>query len=315
MEICVSHFKEDLGWLKAAPWPVTIVDHEGADPHDFPTKIEIPNEGRDSTAFFKFIIDRYDSLPEFTAFIHGHETSYHQQGDRPLLDLIRDANTAKYKYIPLNNAWRCATARQMECMAKAWPDFFGTNFVLEWMVFDSSAQFIVSRDRILNNPKAFYERLFQQCTKSWDHVIAVEFMWHGIFGENPVHVPQSDFFDPPIKEIYLNSIVGGVHFFNEPKLAFVGFLPPEYPDAELITTQDQLDTALKIGRCVVRIEPNPIELTNGHICKIAKEDVVHIDELLKIWRINFTIFNGLIKGKFDPRTRVNDIQLHTKLPA
>jgi len=45
MEICVSHYTEDLEWLKASEWPVLVIDHEGAEPHSFDTFETVPNVG------------------------------------------------------------------------------------------------------------------------------------------------------------------------------------------------------------------------------------------------------------------------------
>jgi hypothetical protein len=93
IEICTSHFNEDLGWLEKSPWPVTVVHHEGGTPVDY--TYLIPNVGFETTSYLKYIIERYDSLPDHVAFIHGHETAPHQLGDRPMLDMIRDANIQK----------------------------------------------------------------------------------------------------------------------------------------------------------------------------------------------------------------------------
>jgi len=45
MEIVTSHWKEDLTWLLKSPWPVNLIDKEGADPSPFVPKYIIPITG------------------------------------------------------------------------------------------------------------------------------------------------------------------------------------------------------------------------------------------------------------------------------
>ena len=76
MEICTCHYKEDLAWLDNCEFIVNIVHKEGGTPIPNYTYC-IPNIGCEATAYLKYIIERYDTLPDYTAFLHGHETSYH----------------------------------------------------------------------------------------------------------------------------------------------------------------------------------------------------------------------------------------------
>ena len=99
--IVTSHWKEDLDWLRAE-FPVVVIDKEGADPMCFEPAHVIPNKGSEASAYLKFIIERYDDLPDHVAFIHGHETSHHHRHALPVLELIRRANVAKHDYISLN---------------------------------------------------------------------------------------------------------------------------------------------------------------------------------------------------------------------
>ena len=101
--IVTSHWKEDLTWLKKSEFPVVLIDKEGADPTCFEPSYVIPNKGLEASVYLKFIIERYNDLPDHVAFIHGHETAHHQKHSRPLLELIRNANTKKYDFISLNH--------------------------------------------------------------------------------------------------------------------------------------------------------------------------------------------------------------------
>ena len=202
IEICTSHFKEDLEWLKKSPWPVSIVHHEGGTPVDY--TYLIPNVGYEITSYFKYIIERYDSLPDHVAFIHGHRTSYHQLGDRPLLDMIKTANIEKYDYIPLNNCWRCI-----------WTEDIPYNFGIEngfpnlpeSFITCCGGQFIVSKKAILKNTREQYEHWYSITT---DNIAGVyfEMNWHRIFGLGDSIVPYVDHFIPKLKEILYST--GGI---------------------------------------------------------------------------------------------------------
>lgn len=56
--------------------------------------------------YLSYIIAHYDALPPYTLFIHGHRTSWHQQGD--ILSLITSLNLRaldRDTYIPLRCDW------------------------------------------------------------------------------------------------------------------------------------------------------------------------------------------------------------------
>lgn len=205
MEICTSHYDENLDWLSKSPWPVSIVTHQGGAPvpSDQASVIGtwvIPNRGFEATAYLKYIIERYDSLPEAVAFIHGHEEAPHQQGGRHMFDLIHEANINKYGYVPLNNSWRCVISpSQMRNFMHRWHELLNVPMP-ERFVVDTGAQFVVTRERILSNTKEQYQYLFDQI-ESKDDATILEHVWHYIFGDKISMTPHVDYFDPPLKEI------------------------------------------------------------------------------------------------------------------
>jgi hypothetical protein len=200
MEICVSHYSEDLDWLKQADCPVVVIDHDGAEPHPFETFLTIPNSGYEASVYLKYIIERYDSLPDHVAFIHGHEEADHQLGGRPMLEMIKTANIKKYGYVPLNNAWRnVLSAMQLAQFTDRWKQLF-TAPMPDRFTLDTAAQFVVSKSRILANPKSKYEFLYDSIDTKDDATI-IEHMWHYIFGEKISMQPSKDMFVPPLTEI------------------------------------------------------------------------------------------------------------------
>jgi hypothetical protein len=174
-----------------------VVHHEGGSPVN--ATYTIPNTGLEASAYLKFILERYETLPEYTAFIHGHETAYHQQGDRHVLDMIRTSNLQR-GFIQLNNAWRCCFKNVVfgqwkddvdKVLEAEFPDMFITC---------CCAQFIVSKENILRRSKEYYERVYAYASTAKTSMCTLEHGWHYIFTGLYTVVPREDDFTPPLKE-------------------------------------------------------------------------------------------------------------------
>ena len=205
MEIVVSHYSDDLQWLERSPWPIVIVEHMGSEPwvlKNVKERYVIPNHGREATAYLKYIIERYYTLPDYVAFIHGHETSWHQKGDRSILTLIRDAAVTRYSYIPLNNFWVTQLHEpEVRLFAERWSRYIDEPLPDNFQCH-VGAQFIVSREAIQHTPKERYIELYDLIINGEDKrdAVILEHIWHFLFGE-PLQMERfTDYFDPPIKE-------------------------------------------------------------------------------------------------------------------
>ena len=191
--IVTSHWKEDLEWLKKSKWPVVLIDKEGSDASYMTPQHVIPNAGNECSVYIKYIIENYDSLPEHVAFIHGHENSYHQKHELPILDVIEGANIKDYEFIPINNVYTCIPfgddpSRFLE-LRKFWTKFKIPKKmppICGNLTVPIGAQFIVSKNRIKQIPKEIYELWYEiliseRDVKQWGHCF--EATWHIIFGE------------------------------------------------------------------------------------------------------------------------------------
>jgi hypothetical protein len=236
MEICTSHFKEDLRWLEKSPWPVSIVHHEGGDPVD--CAYTIPNIGFEATSYLKYIIERYDTLPDHVAFIHGHEEAWHQQGDRSLFDMIRTANIQKYDFVPINNAWRCVNSELQMKAEIEFVEHFNLPSVPVDFITCCGGQFIVSKRAILKNPKSVYEYLYNIAGDKTS-AIYFELQWHSIFRCGDSIIPRYDYFDPPLKEILYHNSCNIRVYLNEFTPCFIGKNP--YPGMIHVETQEEYD--------------------------------------------------------------------------
>lgn len=195
MEICSSHYKEDLEWLQRSKYPVTVVTHEGGDP--VPGFIEkaykIPNVGFEASSYLAFIIKRMttDSLPEYTAFIHGHEKSDHQLVDDILYE-IENHPCAQFHHLNNNWVYKLTDDDDKFVDIEKFEKLIGPIPPVVWTC--TSAQFIVHRDCIKRHPIEFYKTLFKNVKTKRD-ATSLEFLWHIIFGQPAIMRPPPGAFN------------------------------------------------------------------------------------------------------------------------
>lgn len=194
LEIVSCHWQECLAWLTKTPYKVTIVDKEGSGKqnHINPTYV-IPNRGDEASAYLKYIIERYDTLPDSVAFVHGHQTSPHQHHDRPLLDMIHAAKVSEFGYIPLNNIENMHTYTndsfiEMLINSPVKPA------IGETVRISTAAQFILSKNTILKNTLQHYKFWYTLAISDIPCIgLRFEYLWDFIFKVGELR-PSQDYF-------------------------------------------------------------------------------------------------------------------------
>jgi len=181
-----SHYNEDLNWLENVNKPVIICSKKLESPNCNVEK----NVGNECTAYLKFIIDNYYNLPNYVAFIHGHEFAWHQP--KKLLDLIyNNAKYTEYDFISLNLFFiddRNLGNGMFKNIYDMWDEHFKPYLNREApirVLHDCCAQFIVSKSRILAVPIEGYIHWYELFLedKIWRLGYSFEYIWHVIFGE------------------------------------------------------------------------------------------------------------------------------------
>lgn len=138
------------------------------------------SKGNEAMVYLSYIIDNYDDLPWSVVFVHGHREAWHQEDD--IVKLIQSLNRialARQGYISLRCDWypSCpAEIRPIHHDSVVWgPNATrkGTELAIEgnWrflfpdvkipntIASPCCAQFAVTRQAIMKNPKSDYERL------------------------------------------------------------------------------------------------------------------------------------------------------------
>ena len=77
--VVVAHYTEDLSWLSQIAkekYKVCLVSKTKRDADIYQPE----NFGVEASAYLSYIINNYDSIDEYTIFVHGHECSWHHNG-------------------------------------------------------------------------------------------------------------------------------------------------------------------------------------------------------------------------------------------
>jgi len=209
--IVSSHWNEDVSWLSRLGISYSICDKQGNPNYKGTGDCDVPkNAGRECSAYLQWIVNHYDNIPaDRIAFIHGHETAWHQQ-HASLAQVLQLAAThpsmiSEDRYTSLNDMtlclWRgCPRRQNLMCDEKKrknvmpyWDDLIAPKLQDAWPTTsccsawgDCCAQFVITKQLIHRYPKSTYETMLQTLLDNPNHVeqcFALETVWHAIYGE------------------------------------------------------------------------------------------------------------------------------------
>jgi hypothetical protein len=182
--IIIAHYNEDLNWIKKLE--ISPIVYSKTD-RNF--NFINHNRGNEVAAYFEFIIDYFDNLPNKMLFLHGHENSNHQ--DFTSSEIANKVNWELDSFFSVNKRdWYQdpLPAEYFGWVKNNW-DIFGDNLTLpESLSFYSSAQFVVDKELVEQYPLSFYTNLYEwikntHLTEYYSGRI-LEYTWHYIFTKN-----------------------------------------------------------------------------------------------------------------------------------
>ncbi|WP_027176991.1 DUF3431 domain-containing protein [Desulfovibrio aminophilus] len=207
MMAVVARYREDVSWTGRLGFPVVIYDKGG----DWPGGVPLPNIGREAHTYVTHILRRYPEFPRHTLFLQGdpfpHLTPDGKAGVDTLLtkaaDLLdRGASFGGLSWCRL----RCDRLGRPHSMFdpawkgkwRGWGKDIPVGEVFEKLFAGSSprlflanaatANFLVSRQRILTRPLGFYNNLLSLIENDpYDEMNtghALERLWHLVFDGN-----------------------------------------------------------------------------------------------------------------------------------
>ena len=159
------------------------------------------NVGAEASAYLKYCMDSYETLSEYTIFLHNEEFSWHHEGS--IIDRICDSIGFTCRYKTLNNShnlpWFYWDNNDTSNVRKFYDDHIAEylgpierygEFIGHKRI--GAAQMIVHKDVILARPYELYFRIYQRFMSMADVPgaaketgILMEYFWGIIFGDVP----------------------------------------------------------------------------------------------------------------------------------
>jgi len=211
--------KEDTSWVadNLPDWQTAIytVDNPNATLHTD------RNKGREANVYLTYIVQNYNSLPDIILFLHSHrdgpQAGWHT--DAPGFDNVLSVRGLRLDSVQRDGYVNLRCLSEIGCSIvpfrdppeqgrlfkeaywSAWREMFQNENVPQEVGVACCSQFAVTRYQVLMRPKADYDRYLKWLleTELDDKVSGtiLEYMWHIIYGRNPIHCP-------PIGECYCN---------------------------------------------------------------------------------------------------------------
>ncbi|TVY32702.1 hypothetical protein LOCC1_G008776 [Lachnellula occidentalis] len=210
--VVASLEKDDVSWLhKYLPeWHISryVADNASAN-------LTVPkNKGQEAMVYLTYMIDFYDNFPDLMVFMHNGRYQWHN--DDPLYDAVPVLRNLQLPYLisqqytNLRCVWTLGCPAEMEldksietidasrtteiAYPKAFEELFPGQTLPSTVGVACCAQFVVTREKILERPVEDYKRYRQWLldTPLDDYVSGriLEYSWHIIFGKPPVHCPD-----------------------------------------------------------------------------------------------------------------------------
>jgi hypothetical protein len=159
--IIVARYNENVTWTKQ--FDNVIIYNKGEKLEDGYNEILLENVGREGHTYYKYIYDNYDNLGDYTIFLQGNPFDHSPN----IIKKIR-----AYKIHPsLHIDFDFLSEIISECTLYKCPHHFGLRPIEVYekifgykkedmnFKFGNGAQFIVSKQKILSNPKEFYLKI------------------------------------------------------------------------------------------------------------------------------------------------------------
>ena len=150
LEVVICHYQEDLKWVKELKHKYVIYNKNPVfyGRYDF----DLPNIGFDAAVYLKYIVDNYDSLPDYVCFAQDQPFDHCPKA----LEKINNFNFDK-PFVPIGAVYIRDQDQIVQSMIT-----FANRLDIEYTLpvkFISSAQCIVSKELILKTPLSKYKQI------------------------------------------------------------------------------------------------------------------------------------------------------------
>ena len=162
MQIVVARYYEDISWTNQ--FENVVIYNKGA---RLNLKNEIPlvNVGREPHTYYKHICDNYDNLADYTVFLQGNPFDHSPN----IIERLKNLSDFKSDFEFLSEWIITDTLEKQSAfyylcrnLINTYKRIFGSPHEPgQLFTFGAGAQFIVSKECILKNPKCFYENIVE----------------------------------------------------------------------------------------------------------------------------------------------------------
>ncbi|KAI9845306.1 MAG: hypothetical protein M1837_004928 [Sclerophora amabilis] len=212
--VVASQAKDSTRWIDEASaggqWNSSVytVDDESA-------PLQVPrNKGHEAMVYLTYLIDRYDTLPEYIVFLHGERYQWHNDDPKydtvSIVQRLRLDALRKRGYLNLRCTWNQGCPGELDLLstpkdsdtraetaaqyARSFKTLFPGRDLPDQVAVSCCSQFAVTRGKVHERPRTDYEnyRTWLLDTPLEDKLSGriMEYSWHLIFGMPPVHCPD-----------------------------------------------------------------------------------------------------------------------------
>lgn len=214
--------EDETSWVGAdlRDWQSAIYEIETKDSHDDSifdpvknsTTRRLRNKGMEANAYLAYIVQNYHDLPSTIAFVHPHKDGYPLawHTDNAAHSNVLSLQALNIEFIQRNGYANLRCIHDPGCphevmpfrdppedhrtieaaMPTAWQDLFGNTNVPPILATPCCAQFAISSKQVRMRPleeyQKYYKWLMETPLKDETSGRVFEYLWHIIFGQDPV---------------------------------------------------------------------------------------------------------------------------------
>jgi hypothetical protein len=164
LKVIVARYNENIEWVQKIKYDTIIFNKNKNESHLFENNL--PNVGREGHTFFSYIVNNYEYLPEYLAFLQGSPIEHCN-------NFIDEINNFGFdvEFKPLGPLFEETTTIEhinQEILGYSKKIGFEVTFPVYYV---RGAQYIVSRDLIYKKPKSYYEKILDTLSHEvypWD---------------------------------------------------------------------------------------------------------------------------------------------------
>lgn len=170
--IVVARYGENVEWTKQ--FPNVIIYNKGNALNDGYNEIALSNVGREGHTYYKHICDNYDNLADYTVFLQGNPFDHSPNIVSNLTNYVvaNDLNL-DFDYLSETlvecNLTGCVHHHGLP-LIETYEKIFNERKEFMEFKFGAGAQFIVSKQTILNKPKSFYDDIVSMLQNAVDPI-------------------------------------------------------------------------------------------------------------------------------------------------